>query len=120
MQDPALGRVVGRANTFIGDTYKVLWETQYYTYHFDFTVQVDCKDNKYRVRIYNIQDVIDANNRTPVDDMMQSLISSKSLTLSTGGVMKKANFQKCLRDLNMAVYNVIADINRNILNNNDF
>jgi len=121
LEDPASGRVVGRANCYIGSSYKVLWQTQYYTYHFDFTIQIDCKDNKYRVRIYNIQDIIDSNAHTPIDDMMQSLIASKSLTLGTGSVMKKADFEKCLHALNDMVGSVMADISKNMLNdNNDF
>ncbi len=120
LQDPAISRVVGRANSYIGGTYKVLWQTEYYTYNFSFTIQIDCKDNKYRIRIYNIEDVIDNTVHTPIDDMMQSLINSKSLTLGTGGVMKKADFQKCLNALNSVVQSVITDINNNITADNSF
>jgi hypothetical protein len=120
LQDPVLSRVVGRANSFIGGTYKVLWQTEYYTYNFSFTLQIDCKDNKYRVRIYNIEDVIDTAVHTPIDDMMQSLISSKSLTLGMGGVMKKADFEKCFHALNSVVESVMADINKNIIADNSF
>ena len=120
LQDPVISRVVGRANSYIGESYKVLWQTQYYSYNFSFTIQIDCKDNKYRVRIYNIEDVIDASNKTPMDDMMQALINSKSLTLSTGGVMKKDNFVKIFQGLNSVVASVVADINKNMLADNSF
>jgi len=120
LQDPVLARVVGRANSYIGESYKVLWQTQYYSYNFGFTIQIDCKDNKYRIRIYNIEDVIDASNKTPMDDMMQALINSKSLTLSTGGVMKKADLVKIFQGLNSVVASVMADINKNMLADNSF
>jgi len=120
LSDPALLRVVGRVNSFSGGSYKVLWQTQYYTFHFNFTVQIDCKDDKYRIRIYNIEDVIDASNRTPVDDIMQAFSNSKSLTLSTGGVMKKDDFKKCFQALNNVIHGVMADINNNMTTDNGF
>ena len=55
-----------------------------------------------------------------MDDMMQALINSKSLTLSTGGVMKKDNFVKIFQGLNSVVASVVADINKNMLADNSF
>jgi hypothetical protein len=119
LKDPVLSRVAGRVNSSAGGSYKYLWATNYYTFTFNFTLQIDCKDNKYRIRIYNIQDVFD-NNYASIDDMMQSLINSKSLTLVTGGVMKKDDFEKCFQALNTVIDNVMADINKNIMVDNSF
>jgi hypothetical protein len=120
LQDPAISRVVGRISSYVSASHKVLWETQYYTYHFTFTVQIDCKDNKYRVRIFNIQDVVNNTTHAPIDDMMVALINSKSYTLDNGDVMKKADFQKCFQGLNTVVSNVMADINRSVIADNGF
>ncbi len=119
LEDPALSRVAGRVNSAAGGSYKVLWQTNYYTFTFNFTLQIDCKDNNYRIRIYNIQDVFD-KNYAAIDDMMQSLINSKSLTLVTGGVMKKDDFKKCFQALNIVIDNVMTDINKNIMVDNGF
>jgi hypothetical protein len=119
LEDPDLLRVAGRANFSTVVPNKVLWQTNYDTYTYNFTLRIDCKDNKYRIRIYNIQDMT-GTIYTPVDDMMQSLINSKSLTLATGGVIKKESFKKCFQALNTVIDNVMADINKNIMADNSF
>jgi len=119
LEDPVLSRVAGTVTCAAGGSYKVFLGTNYYTFTFNFTLQIDCEDNKYRIRIYNIQDVFDANYAA-IDDMMQSLINSKSLTLTTGGVMKKDDFEKCFQALNIVIGNVMADINKNIMVDNSF
>ena len=119
LEDPVLSRVIGRVTSSIGASYKILWQTNYYTYTFNFTLQIDCKDNMYRIRIYNIQDLA-GSTYTPVDDMMQSLIKSKSLTITAGNVLKKDDFKKCFKALNTVMDNVMADIDRTILADNSF
>lgn len=119
LNDPAISRVVGTANASFQGSDKVLWQTQTYYYNFKFTIQIDCKDNAYRVRIYDIQNVI-GTTYTPVDYFMQSLISGKSLTLGNGGVMKKNDFQNTLKGLNVVVNNVMVEIRKNITADNSF
>jgi hypothetical protein len=119
LNDPALFRVVGIANASCEGSDKVLWSTQIYYYNYKFTVQIDCKDNAYRVRIYDIQLVTD-KTYTPIDDLMQSLINSKSYTLGNGGVMKTKDFQTCFKDLNIVVNNVMTQIKNNITADNSF
>jgi hypothetical protein len=79
-------------------------------------VQVDCKDNKYRIRIYNIQDVF-GTIYTPIDNLMLSLINSKSYTLANGGVLKTPDLQQRFKALNTVIDNVMTDINKNITDN---
>ncbi|MGN6181150.1 MAG: DUF4468 domain-containing protein [Mucilaginibacter sp.] len=119
LADPALSRVVGRLNSSAGGSYKVLWETQYYTITYNFTLQVDCKDNKYRIRIYNIQDVL-GDTYTPIEYLMQSLINSKSYNFANGAVLKTQDLKQRFQALNVIVNNVMAEINKNITEDNSF
>ena len=120
LADPVLSRVVGRVKSSSGGTYKVLWQTQYYTFDFDFTLQVDCKDNKYRIRVYNIQDVIDSKVSAPVDGMMQAFSNGKSFLLPTGIAMGADALKKLFQSLNIAVNNVLTDLTINMTADNSF
>lgn len=119
LADPALSRVVGRVTSSFNGSYKVLWQTNYYSNTFNFTLQIDCKDNKYRIRIYNIQLAVDKAH-TPIDDLMSALINSKSYTLPNGTVFKTQNLQGCLRALNIVIGNVTADVNKSMMMDNSF
>ena len=118
--DPALSRVVGRIKSYtVVVTDKVLWQTYYGNITYNFTLQVDCKDNKYRIRIYNIQDILD-NTYTPIDNLMFALISSKSYTLANAAVLKVPDLKQRFRALNIIVNNVMADLTKNMLVDNSF
>jgi len=120
LTDPVLPRVVGRVKSSTVVTSKALWNTLYTTITYNFTVQVDCKDNKYRIRIYNIEDVI-GTDYIPVDDLMLALSNSKSYnpgnpaySLNTSGL--KQHFQA----LNTVINNVMADITKSMTADNSF
>jgi hypothetical protein len=118
--DPVLSRVVGRVKSYtVVVTNKVLWDTYYGNITYNFTLQVDCKDNKYRIRIYNIQDVL-GNDYTPVDNLMLALISSKSYTLANAAVLKTPDLKQRFQALNTIVNNVLADITKSMLVDNSF
>jgi len=120
LADPVLSRVAGRVTSSNVDAYKILWQTNYLTHTYNFTLQIDCKDNKYRIRIYNIQDVL-GTTYTPVDDLMLALINSKSYTLANNAnVLKVPDLHQHFKALNTVISNVIADINKNILIDNSF
>ena len=118
--DPVLSRVVGRVkSSTVIVTNKVLWDTYYGNITYNFTLQVDCKDNKYRIRIYNIQNV-SGTVYTPVEDLMQSLINSKSVTLANGVVFKTADLKQHFQALNAVIDSVLTDINKDIIVDNSF
>jgi hypothetical protein len=117
--DPALSRAVGRVKSSYSVSNKVLWSTYTSTYLFNFTLQVDCKDNKYRIRIYNIQDMT-GSDYIPVDDLMNAFVNSKSYTIPNGVVMKAKDFKQHFQQLNAVVDNVIADITQGMTANNNF
>lgn len=119
LEDPVLSRVVGRVTSTFSKPYKVLWQTNYYLYTYNFTLQIDCKDNKYRIRIYNIQDVF-GTIYTPVDNLMFALANSKSYTLANGGVLKVADLQIRFKTLNNVVHDVTNDIIKSMTVNNSF
>jgi len=119
LQDPVLSRVAGRVTASSRESYKVLWQTNYYSLTYNFTVQVDCKNGKYRVRIYNIQDV-EAGYQTPVDDLMQSLIKSKSYSITNTYTLSKSELKRRFKTLNTVVDGVMADIANSILVDNSF
>jgi len=119
LADPVLSRVAGGVTSSTIESYKVLWQTNYLTHTYNFTLQIDCKDNKYRIRIYNIQDVL-GRMYTPIDDFMLALINSKSYTLTNNGVLKVPDLQQRFKALNTVIGNVIADINKNIMVDNSF
>ena len=119
LADPVLSRVVGRVTSSNVVSYKVLWKTFSYSYTYNFTLQIDCKDNKYRIRIYNIQDVV-GTMYTPIDNLMFALIDSKSYTLANTGVLKVPDIQQRFRSLNTVIDNVMADIDKNIIADNSF
>ncbi len=119
-QDPDLLRVVGRVTSATDMTNKVLWQKFQYTVTENFTLQIDCKDNKYRIRIYNIVDVF-GSDRLPVDDMMFALINSKSYNVgASASVLKTADLQQRFRALNIIVNNVINDLTKSMLADNSF
>ncbi|WP_183576268.1 DUF4468 domain-containing protein [Mucilaginibacter sp. X5P1] len=118
--DPVLSRVVGRIKSYtVVVTDKVLWQTYYGNITYNFTLQVDCKDDKYRIRIYNIQDIL-GNDYTPVDNLMFALISSKSYTLANAAVLKVPDLKQRFQALNTIVNNVMADLTKNMLVDNSF
>jgi hypothetical protein len=119
LADPVLSRVVGRGKSATDVSDKVFLKTLYYTLTYNFTLQVDCKDNKYRIRIYNIQDVT-GTMYTPIDNLMLALINSKSYTLANTGVLKVPDLRQRFQGLNTVINNVIADINKNIMVDNSF
>lgn len=117
--DPVLSRAVGRVKSYYSVSNKVLWSTNISTYLFNFTFQVDCKDNKYRIRIYNIQDMT-GSDYTPVDNLMYALVNSKSYTIPNGVVLKAKDLKQHFQRLNSVVNNVMADISRSMTADNDF
>jgi hypothetical protein len=119
LEDPVLSRVAGRVTSSASISNKALWQTNYFTCTYNFTLQIDCKDNKYRIRIYNIQYVW-GTNYTPVDDLMQSLINSKSYTFADASVLKTPGLKQYFQALNIVIDNVMSDINKNITVDNSF
>jgi hypothetical protein len=119
LEDPVLSRVVGRVTSSISESYKVLWQTNYFSHIYNFTVQIDCKDNKYRIRIYNIQDVV-GTTYTPMDNLMFALINSKSYTLANGGVLKVSDLKDRFQTLNTVIHDVTADITKSMTVDNSF
>lgn len=118
LTDPVLSRVVGRVTSSMVVSYKLLWQTNYYTIKDNFTLQVDCKDNKYRIRIYNIQDMV-GTDYVPVDNLMLALINSRSY--ATGNVvMKTSDLKQHFQTLNAIISNVLADITKSMLVDNSF
>lgn len=117
LRDTVLSRVTGRATYLIDRTYKVLWQTDSYKVLYNFTVQIDCKDNKYRLRIYNAQ-FGDAN--TPIEEMLQSLAKSKSLTLGNGLKISKDNLRENLRIFSKIINNLFADVHKKMVDDNNF
>jgi hypothetical protein len=111
--------VVGRVTSSISESYKVLWQTNYFSHIYNFTVQIDCKDNTYRIRIYNIQDVV-GTTYTPIDNLMYALINSKSYTLGNGGVLKVADLKDRFQTLNTVIHDVTADITKSMTVDNSF
>jgi hypothetical protein len=118
--DPVLSRVVGRVKSSTVVTNKALWNTLYTTITYNFTVQVDCKDNKYRVRIYNIEDVI-GTDYIPVDDLMFALSNSKSYNPGNpADALNISNLKQHFQALNTVIGNVMADITKSMMANNGF
>jgi hypothetical protein len=118
LSDLDLSRVVGRVTSSTVVSYKVLWQTAYYTIADNFTLQIDCKDNKYRIRIYNIRDRV-GTDYVPVDELMLALINSKSYTVNNI-VCKTQDLKQHFKALNTIISNVIADINKNMTVDNSF
>jgi hypothetical protein len=116
--DPILSRVVGRVTSSVVVPYKVLWQTNYYTITDNFTLQVDCKDNKYRIRIYNIRDRV-GTDYVPLDDLMLALINSKSYAIGNL-VLKIPDLKDHFQALNTIIGNVLADISKSMLVDNSF
>jgi len=119
LEDPVLSRVVGKVNYSLTESNKFFLSTLYDTYICSFTLQIDCKDNKYRIRIYNIQDVGNTTY-TPVEKLMYALIDSKSYTFADGGILKVADLQNRFKTLNTIVSNLITDITKSMTVDNSF
>jgi hypothetical protein len=82
-------------------------------------VQIDCKDNKYRIRIYNIQDVV-GTTYTPIDNLVYALINSKSYTLANGAVLKVSDLKDRFQTLNTVIHDVTTDITKSMTVDNSF
>jgi hypothetical protein len=119
LKDDNLSRVVGRVKYTVVTTEKILWENNYSNYVSDFTIQIDCRDNQYRVRIYNIQNEV-GTTYIPTDELMQSLIKSKSYALDGGGFINTKALKQLFQTLNTAMDNVMTDINKSMLQDNAF
>lgn len=127
LRDSTLSRVAGKANYSIDASYKILWSNQPVTFTYNFTVQIDCKNNKYRIRIYNIQyrqsvdeQSNDGKGNIPLEAMMQSLINSKSLNLGAGVRISKNDLKQRLEVLDGIINNLLTDVNKKMVDNNDF
>ena len=54
------------------------------------------------------------------EEMLQSLIKSKPLTLGTGDVLKVKDLKQRLGILKTIVTNLLADVNKKMTDNNNF
>jgi hypothetical protein len=117
LRDTILSRVAGRSSYAIDIPYKILWQTDHYQAIYNFTVQIDCKDNKYRLRIYNPQY---GSANTPLEEMVQSLAKSKSLTLGNGIKLSKNDLRESLQLFSKVVNNLLADVNKKMVDDNNF
>jgi hypothetical protein len=121
LSDPQLSRVVGRVSAFSDNIKldKVLWQSFYGQLNYSFTIQIDCKDNKYRVRIYNIQ-YVSGTVYNPMDNLMLSLIASKSYAITDNVSLNTKGLKLCFQVLNTVVDNVMNMINKDIIIDNSF
>lgn len=117
LRDSVISRVAGRAKYAVAVAHKILWSAQSETFTYNFTVQIDCKDNKYRIRIYNIQY---GNGAASIEEMIRSLAHSKSLTLGSGYILSKNELKERLQVFNNVAVSLLADANKKMLDNNDF
>ena len=117
LKDSVLSRLTGKASYTTDVLYKLLWQTQSFALKYNFTVQIDCKDNKYRIRIYNIEC---ENGNTSAEEMLKALQKPKPLTLGDGGMLKIKDLKQRLQIMSDIVSHLLADVNKKMTDNNNF
>jgi hypothetical protein len=123
MQDSTLYRIVGRDNQCVTIDKKGFLNVSP-TYDLDFILQVDCKDNKYRVRIYNI---VLSDNITPAtggpavhtltsaEDMYAAYAAGKGTINYT-----KGNIKDFFTAVDMMVNNELLAVQNTMADKDDF
>ena len=114
--DPDFGRVVGKGievSTFKGPLNIDV------PYNLNITIQIDCKDGRFRCRIFNItmDDQGQGKDKliTIPEDLMNQLLGKRS---GTGFNNNQA--QRALESLNTAINNTMLSLNRTMNEKNDF
>jgi len=119
LQDSVLYRVMGKDNQVVVIQRKGIF-TVSPTYNFDFLLQIDCKDNKYRCRIYNIilSDNITPNAGGPAahiytcaEDLLASLQDGRGTSYYTKSDIKNifSAMKIMVNNELLAVQNAMAD-----------
>lgn len=107
LQDSVMYRVIGKDNQLVTLERKGFFALSP-TYDFDFLLQIDCKDNKYRCRIYNI---VLSENTTPATGgpAVHTLTNAEDLYTAYAAGKGTVNFTKAgLKDFFAAV-NILVD-----------
>ena len=106
-EDRDQGRVIGKGFATISTT--LYWGMRGYFYD-NMTIQIDCKDNKYRYKIYSMV-------LTPQDDHREILAESMVYKILGNGkcFLNKSQCQRLLMQLGLETNNIIASLNKSML-----
>ena len=112
-EDREQGRLIGKGVATISTT--LYWGMRGYFYD-NMTIQVDCKDNKYRYKIYSIV-------LTPHDDPRDIIAEDMVYKILGNGkcFLNKAQCQRLFIQLGIETNNIIASLNKSMITkSNDF
>ncbi|MDB4926441.1 DUF4468 domain-containing protein [Mucilaginibacter sp.] len=121
IQDDVVGRVVGKGVELL--TFKGMLGING-GYDVDMTIQIDCKDGRYRTRIFNIvietEDINKVKTYTNAEHLMNDLLGIKTTVVAANynNPLNKNQSKRALQSLNVLVDNVMGSINQ-IMNDND-
>ena len=116
IQDDVIGRVIGNGRELL--TFKSILEMER-DYDVDMTIQIDCKNGRYRARIYNIvietEDTNKAKNLIYAEQLMNYLLGNKTVALS-GSVnpFNKNQSKRALQSLNVLADNIMSSIDQTV------
>ncbi|TSJ39228.1 DUF4468 domain-containing protein [Mucilaginibacter corticis] len=117
IQDDVIGRVVGNGRELL--TFKSILEMER-DYDVDMTIQIDCKNGRYRTRIYNIvietEDTNKVKNLLYAEKLMNYLLGNKTDLALSGGVnpFNKNQSKRALQSLNVLAGNIMSSINQTV------
>jgi hypothetical protein len=116
ISDTATARVTGKGREIVNFTGPL---NHLMPFEGLFTIQIDCKDNRYRCRIYNIILSTDEGNKSD-----RTIITPEELVATlTGkpeGVLNKNQARRMLESLNTTINDTMASLYKTMADKNDF
>ena len=118
-QDSIAGKIVGKGKEIVN------WEGPVSTvipFNNFLTIQIDCKDSKYRIRMYNMHLIapknynIDGTETTP-EDMVNLLTGQPT---ASAAAFNKKQATRMLESLNITINNTMASLYKTMTDNDDF
>ena len=122
LKNDSTGRIIGVGSEIITINDPVLWEDNTLTYNAHITLQIDCKDGKYRCNISSIVIKTPKTSQGPgtaittAEDLMNDLIGKNNNPV----IFNKTQSKRLLKSLNNVVNGVMLSLNQSVNSADDF
>jgi hypothetical protein len=117
IEDKDFGRIVAKSS--IPFTLKATFGVKV-LYNNNFTIQIDCKDNKYRCRIYDMTMSDASGGKDQAIFTPESLINQITGKESNFGGLSKNQSKETLQNLNASILDLIASLDKRMAAADDF
>jgi hypothetical protein len=117
VEDKDAGRIV--AKSFVPFTLKATFGLKI-PYNNNFTIQIDCKDNKYRCRIYDMTLSDPTGGKDQTIFTPESLLNQLAGKESNFGGLSKNQSRETLQNMHASILNMIASLDKKMSATDDF